>query len=49
MFCPKCGVGDQNAESYFTEKEFIELPSITENTTELLRPAPRAAERERRQ
>ena len=32
-----------------SEKEFIELPSITESTTELLRPTPRAAESERRQ
>ena len=28
------------------ENEFIELPNITENTTDLLRPAARAAERE---
>ena len=32
-----------------SENEFIELPSITESTTELLRPAARAAEREHRQ
>ena len=32
-----------------SEKEFIELPGITENTTELLRPTPRPAESERRQ
>jgi hypothetical protein len=31
------------------EKEFIELPSITENTTDLLRPMPRAAERKQHQ